>query len=242
MKILFFAVILLAAVFAVSGPAQSVTITPKKVTYTRQKPLSDYKKTFIVRFPKVKASTPAISKKIESTISYSKVLGLNINEEIRDIQWLEEADYDVNYNSRGLLVITLQMNGSGAYPDGTSKAVVVDLKTGNRVRVADVFTNLSGLTAMVKKSRKSEIAKAEKEIKEDPANGDIDPAALFDGKNFTVKDLDEFEVSRTGATFIYDYGFPHVVQALEPGGRYSYTWTQLKPYIKRGSLLAKFVR
>lgn len=242
MKLFFAAIILAALVFVVPASAQSVLITPKKVTYKRPKPMSEYKKTFTVTYPKVKASTPALSKKIETTLSYSKVLGLNVNEEIREIQWLEEADFEVSYNSKGILTITLSMNGTAAYPDGTSKALVVDLKTGNRVRPLDVFTNLNGLAAMVKRAQKAEVSKALKEMKEDPENKDFDTDQLFEATNFTVKNLDEFEVNDKGVTFIYNYGFVHAIQALEPEGRFAFTWGQLRPYIKRGGLLARFTR
>ena len=144
------------------------------------------------------------------------MLELDLNDELHGSNWLYEADYEVGYNKNGLLSITLSMDGSGAYPDGTSKAVVVDLKTGNRVRAGDVFTNLVGLAAMVRKAQRIEVAKSMKETKTDPDNKDVDPYLLFKGASFTVKDLNEFEVSDNGVTFIYDYGFAHVMQALNP--------------------------
>ena len=242
MKLVIPVIILAAFVFVIPAGAQSVLITPKKVTYKRPKPISEYKKTFTITYPKVKASSPALSKKIESTLSYSTVLGLNVNEEIREIQWLEEADFEVSYNSKGILTITLSMNGTAAYPDGTSKALVVDLKTGNRVRPVDVFTNLNGLAAMVKRAQKAEVSKALKEMKEDPENKDFDTDQLFENTNFTAKDLNEFEVNDKGVTFIYNYGFVHAIQALEPDGRYTFTWKDLRPYIKNTGRFAMFGR
>ncbi|MGB7208069.1 MAG: hypothetical protein WBD27_05355 [Pyrinomonadaceae bacterium] len=242
MKLIVLAIILTAFILGSSAAAQSVVITPKKVTYKRPKPIQDFKKTFTVTYPKVKASSPALSKKIESTLSYATVLKLNLKEEIGEYQWLEEADYEVGYNKNGLLVITMSMNGTAAYPDGTSKTLVVDLKTGNQLKPVDVFTNLPGLTAMVKKAQDAEMIKAKKEISEDPDSNDLDPKQLFEGTNFTVSDLNEFAVNDKGVTFIYDYSFAHVIQALEPEGRYSFTWDQVKPYIKRSGLLAKFIR
>lgn len=242
MKLIVLAIILTAFVLVAPAAAQSVVITPKKVTYKRPKPIQDFKKTFTVTYPKVKASSPALSKKIENTLSYAKVLKLNLKEELGEYQWLEEADYEVGYNKNGLLVITLSMNGTAAYPDGTSKTLVVDLKTGNQLNPVDVFTNLPGLTAMVKKAQDAEMIKAKKEISEDPDSNDLDPKQLFEGTNFTVSDLNEFAVNDKGVTFIYDYSFAHVIQALEPEGKYSFTWNQVKPYIKRSGLLAKFIR
>ena len=155
MKIIALTILTAAFVYGVS--AQSVVITPKKATYTRPKPMTEYKKSFTVNYPKVRASTAALSRKIESNISYLKVLGLNIREEINEVQWLEEADYEVSYNARGLLCITLFISGSGAYPSGTSKTVVVDLKTGDRVTPSIAFVQHSSIAKLVKEKQKAEI-------------------------------------------------------------------------------------
>ena len=219
--------------------AQSVVITPKKVTYKRPKPEAEYKKSFTITYPKVKASTPVLSKKIETTLSYEKTLGLNLKEELGELQWLEDAGYDVNYNKNGLLDVTLSMEGSAAYPSSSQKTIVVDLKTGNQVKVIDVFTNLAGLAAKCRKQQQEEIKEAIVEIKKD--SPDEDTQALFKDANFTTKNLEEFTISEEGVTFIYDYGFPHVIQALQPDGRYTFTWAELKPHIKPGGLFQKFI-
>src|SRR5262245_19171865 len=78
--------------------AQSVVITSKKTTYTRKKPISDYKKTFTINYPKVKATTPTLSKKIENTIGY----GIDLKDELGEVQWLEEANYEIQHNQNGI--------------------------------------------------------------------------------------------------------------------------------------------
>jgi hypothetical protein len=237
---LFFVILLLT--FAPLAFAQSVVITPKKVVYKRPKPVEDYKKSFTVIYPKVKGVSAALARKIESAISYEKVFELNIDEEINEIQWLYEAFYKVNYNKFGILDITLTVSGSGAYPEEMSKTVVVDLKTGARVKAADIFTNLEKLAATVKKMQQAEMKKANAEYKRDPNAENFDSTEYFREVDFKTENLDEFTVSAKGVTFIYDYDFPHVVRALQPDGRYFLSWTALKPYIKRGGLLARFVR
>ena len=232
--------LLFIIVFSTFAFSQSVVITPKKVTYKRPKPISEYKKSFIVTYPKVKAATPTLSKKIETAISYEKNNNLDIKDEINDTQWLEDASYTVNYNKKSILDITLSAEGSGAYPSTFNKTVVVDLKTGNKVKPIEVFTNLSGLALMCKQAQQAEIKKAIVDIKKENPDEE-NPADLFKESNFTVKNLDEFSVNDKGVTFIYDYGFPHVILALQPDGQYFFTWAQLKPYIKRGGLLEQFV-
>lgn len=239
-KSLLFLLLLLA--FSTVSFAQSVKITGKKITYTRPKPISDYKKTFTVNYPKVKAATTALSKKIENTISFAKVLSLNIQEEKGEYQWLEAADYDVNYNKNGILSIYLSMEGTAAYPSSVGKTVVVNLKTGNQVKPADIFTNLTGIAAEIKKRQQLEIKQAKEDYKKDSETADFDASEYFDTADFKIENLEGFSVSADGVTFTYDYGFPHVIQALQPSGNYILTWAELKPFIKRGGLLEKFVR
>lgn len=237
--LLMIAICLLTAVAAFS---QTVTITPKKVVYTRPEPMMEHKKEFTVTHPVVKAATPAITKKIEQAIDYKAVLGLDIKEEMDEIQWLEEADFEVKYNRNGILAIELRMYGTGAYPSGSAKTVVVDLATGIRVTPAQVFTNTAKLAAMINADLKKAIAKGIAEIRKDPDASDLDPKELFEGKRFTVDDLEGFSVGADGVTFTYNYGFPHVIKALEPDGTFVYSWEQLRPYIKRDGLLARISR
>lgn len=237
--------LLLIALFTVLSSfafAQSVVITSKKTTYKRLKPLSDYKKTFIVNRPIVKASTPALSKKIQNAISYEKVMMFNLKEEQTEIQWLEEADYEIAYNKNGILNIWLTMMGTGAYPSSNSESVVVNIKTGTVVKAADVFADLKGLAALVKRSQEIEIRSSIEEIKKDKDFNEPNPESLFESADFEVINLDNFSVNDEGIVFKYDYGFPHVIKALEPSGSYQLTWKQLKPFIKPAGLLGQFAK
>lgn len=221
--------------------AQKVSVTPKKVTYKRPKTEMDHKKTFTVIRPIVKGLTPALNKKVESAISYEKIFNLNVKDEINEAQWLSEASFVVDYNKNGILGMSLIMEGSGAYPSTYTKYVVVDLKTGNRIRPQDVFTKLSGLVAMNKKAQQAEIKKAVAEIKKEMPEEE-NPSSFFENSDFTLENLNEFFVSDKGVTFDYDYGFPHVILALEPTGMYFFSWAQLKPYVKNDGAFGKFVR
>jgi hypothetical protein len=222
--------------------AQSVAITPKRTVYRRPKPISEYKKTFVVRRPVAKASTPALSKKITAAISPESILGLNIKEELGEYQWLEEADYKVLFNREGVLSISSWMEGTAAYPDGVTKYAVVDLRTGRRLSPADVFSSLPKLAALLKKQQAAEVNTAIEEIRKDPESQETDPKELFAETDLRAADIKDFSVDAKGVTFYYDYGFPHVIQALEPTGEYNLSWKELRPFIKRGSLLERFVK
>lgn len=233
--------LLICAVCAVGIGAQTLSVTPRKVTYRRPKPQDEYKKTFTITYPKVRAETPALSQKIERAISYESVLRLRLNDELTKYQWLEEADFEVKYNKNGILCVQLSMDGSAAYPDGTMKVVCADTRLGIRARPADVFTNIAGLTAMVRKAQEKEKREAIPRIKK--AEPDIEqPELLFGDRHFTQEDLDGYEVSDKGLIFHYDYEFIHATRALEPEGTFFFTWTQLRPYLKRGGLLTRVAR
>ena len=115
-------------------------------------------------------------------------------------------------------------------------------KTGKQLRPADVFTNLGGLAAKVKKAQQAEMKNATEEYKKDPDAADFDASEYFREADFTVKNLNEFTVGDRGVTFIYDYGFPHVALALQPEGRFFYSWAELKPFVRRDGLFGRFVR
>jgi hypothetical protein len=59
---------------------------------------------------------------------------------------------------------------------------------------------------------------------------------------FTAETFKDFSVADKGVTIFYDAGFPHVIQALQPVGRYFFTWAQVKPFVRHEGLFGKFIR
>ncbi len=190
----------------------------------------------------MKARTRALSRKIEAALSYERAFSFNIREEQTEIQWLEEADYKVVYNKNGLLCTELWIQGTAAYPDGSTKFVVVDTRTGNRVLPGEVFVYFNGLVEMVKKAQTKEIADAIEEIKKNEDWDEPNPERLFETADFTMDNLRGFSIADRGVTFHYDYGFPHVIEAMAPDGQYTFTWAQMKPYIRVNGVLGRLVR
>lgn len=227
--------------FSLAVFSQTIVITPKETAYKRPKPYTEYKKGFTIIYPKVKGTTAVLAKKIENTISYEKVFAFDLKKELDEIQWLEEASYKIDYNKKGVLGIVLTMSGSGAYPTEYDRPVVVNLQSGERIKPADVFIKLDELAALCKIAQQAEITKAIADIKKDVPEEE-NPSQLFKDAGFTVKDLNEFSVSDKGVTFWYHYGFPHVITALQPEGRFFFSFAELKPYIKSGGVFGKYVR
>jgi hypothetical protein len=238
------ALIAFAVLFAASVTAQTVKITGQKKVYTRTKPIVGYKKTFTIRRPIATAATPALSRKITAAINPVTILDINIREELTEMQWLSEADFEEVFNKDGVLTMSLWMEGSGAYSDSVTKYVVIDVANGTRLTPNQAFVDMPGLIAAVKKKQDAEIEKAIKVMKADPdfAAADDDPKRLFEETTFEEKDLDNFAVDMAGVAFFYDYGFPNALKALEPEGELRLSWSEIKPFIKQDGLLARFVR
>jgi hypothetical protein len=240
-KTVFILVAMLAVCTATSAAAQSVVVTPKKVTYRRKSPdAPTYKKSFAITYPKISRAGGA-GKKLEDALSFEKAFGFKLDDEVNSDTGLDLASYKVLYNNQGILNILLTEEYSAAYPSTGDKSVVLNSVTGDVLRAGDIFTKLPELAGKVSKMQQAEIQKAIIQIKREQKEIE-DPQEMFENADFTSDNLDDFQIGARGITFRYDYGFPHVTLALQPPGRYFFSWIQLKPYIKRDGLLAKFVR
>ena len=253
MKIKIWLVFLAVAFCASTAFSQSVVITPKKTVYTRKgKETPKIKRTFVVTYPVVSGKlSPASKKKLENTISYWRVFETTLAENMSEYNWLTEMSYTVNYNKNGILDISLTEEGVGAYPDGQTVTLVVDLKTGAQVKFEDVFSadQKTEFAAFVDQKLDAEKREIIKEV-ESGNFGDGIPDKEGDNwikeklqeLKFTAETFNEFSVSDKGVTILYDAGFPHVIQAAQPDGRYFFTWAEIKPFIKPAGLLGRFIR
>lgn len=243
MKIKYLSLAVLMLTFANVCFGQTAKITTEKQIYTR-KPQEgfEHKKTFTVNYPKVSGLSPALNKKVENALSYERVFDFKMQDEINEIFWLEEADYKIDYNKNGILAAALTIDGSGAYPSQSTKNIVLDLKTGNLVKPADIFVKLPALRVLADKSLQARIKKEIAEMKKSSKEDAQTMTEELKDEKFSLENFDFFSVNDKGVTFYYDYGFPHVIQALEPSNAFFFTFQQLKPYIKPNGLLAGFVR
>ena len=230
--------------------AQSVVVRPKKVAYKRTaKNLSNFKRSFEVRYPVFSGkASPAALRRLRAGTDYWRVFEMKLADNLRDDTWLSSFDYIVKYNKNNILDIWLIMEGAGAYPDGSIKYLVFDTRTGRQLTIADLFVG-AGLPALMSRVRdvmKQNEAEAFKENDEtrEALEGyrENDPEFHPTLDKIDFKDLDGFSISDAGVTFIYDYGFPHVVEALEPSNEIFISYRDLRPFLRRDGLLARFIR
>jgi hypothetical protein len=240
-------VVLLACGF-ISG--QSVIVKPRKVVYRRTaKSVPDFKRTFEVRYPVFSGKLrPGVLQKLKTGTDYWKIFNISLAENLKDDHWLSSFDYEVAYNKNNIFDIALTIEGIGAYPDGSTRHRVFDLRTGKLLTYADVFASAS-LADLMRKIRSVMKQKEDEAVKESEDVRDTledfrktEPEFHPQIEQLQLKDLDGFSIGENGVIFFYDYKYAHVVQALEPFDQVVVPFIELKPFIRKDGLLAQFVR
>ncbi len=226
-----------ATATATIAVADRVVIEKRRVVIVRTgKFVRDFptRRRAVINYPVIKsgANNATVLRKVRSLLQFKNIFDTSLAE-YREDTWLDEFNYKVNYNKNFILDITFEQNGMGAYPDGQTKNFAISLKTGELIKARDIFKPeaLKTLSEMVDKMLQEENRRTIEESTGDAALTDEDKEMLRALK-FEVANLDDFSISDKGITFLYDAGFPHVIQALEPAGEYFFSYSELRPYIK----------
>ena len=252
-KILLVSFLILTSVNIYSGQANApkpgitdehAIIQRRRVVLVRSAELAkdaSYKKRAVVVYPVVSGLRAPVLDRVRKVFDFKNIFDYSLKE-YREDTWLDEFSYKVNYNGHYLLDVTFSQSGSAAYPDDQTKHFLINLRDGSVVKPSDVFEaqKITQVVTIVDRQLQREI-KACKEEEKDPADKEAVDDTYKDLK-FQLKDLDDFSVGPKGITFLYDAGFPHVIRALEPAGRYFFSYSELKPFIKRDGPLGQFIR
>lgn len=223
-----------------------VTITPRKITLIRTGEIAKnfpHRRKATVTYPVVSGlRDPAVLRRVRAIVDFKNIFETTLAEYRADA-WLEEFSYDVKYNQNYILDLTFWQTGSAAYPDTQHKHFTIDLRRGAVVKATDVFVGdkLEQLARLVNEKLQQELIDSKPEILK---QGDIsanDLNDLHEALKFGIDNLNDFEVANDGLVFLYDAGFPHVIEALQPDGRYRFTFVELKPFLKADGLLWQFV-
>jgi len=231
-----------------STPVQNdeVVIEQKTIVLRQGEKGRDYREA-IIKIPNVTGvSDPDVLRKIRSNLDLKNVFGDSLEEigsEFKESSWLTGITYKVNYNANFILDITFFQSGVGAYPDTLIEHRTVNLRTGDLLKAADVFksSSLDALVKLVVSAMRTELREGIKKYGRDEFAAERLGDELRETK-FGLDNLDNFSVNNTGVTFLYDFGFPHAIKALEPSGRYFFGYERLKAHIKPDGLLGVFVR
>jgi hypothetical protein len=226
-----------------------VVVTARTIVIVRRgKIVKDFpeKKRATIKYPVVSGLGDArVLRRVQSVLQIRNVFETSV-EEYKQDNWLAEFGYEVNYNKNFILDITFTQDGSGAYPDMQTRHFAINLKNGNVIKAADAFLSdkLPALASLVRAKFQTEL----KQILIDLAESKSDAEDIRIAKEaqealeFKLSDIDDFSISDKGVTFLYDAGYPHVIRAFEPEGRYFFSYAELKPFIKRDGPLGQFVK
>jgi hypothetical protein len=222
----------------------SAVIEPRRIAVNRPSNIARQSPdTAIVRYPVVKGLDAGVLLKVQKILSVENAFGTTLKE-YRSDAWLTEFDYKVAYNKNYLLDLTFTQSGVGAYPDTQTKHFLIDLKYGSVVKAADAFNNgqLAKLAALVDERLQSEVRATIQRFASDKDSAEDKESlqSTFAELKFKEENLDEFSVSSRGITFLFDAGFAHAFQALQPDGHYFFPFAKLQPYIKRDGPLSVF--
>ncbi|MFN2454589.1 MAG: hypothetical protein ABR577_10255 [Pyrinomonadaceae bacterium] len=205
------------------------------------------RKSAVVNYPVIKGLGNSLAlNKIRSAIRLKNIFDTSLAEYKEDA-WLTSFDYTVNYNKNFILDLTFKQEGVGAYPDEQTKHFAFNLNSGEIIKAKDVFkqTSLELLAGIVNDKLQAEVRRIIKESEQSSEFSAEEKKQLpeeFKGVKFEVNNLDDFSVGDKGITFLYDAGFPHAIKAIQPEGRYLFSYAELAPHIKQSGLLAKFVK
>jgi hypothetical protein len=226
-----------------------ITLTAKTAQFIWRKPDSDPKSTSrsevrraTLRYPTVTGvDDPALQTKIQSSIDLQSAFGKSLAEmesEFQENHWMEKMDYEANYNNNGLLSLTYSGYGVGAYPSSFVRYRSVNLRTGEVLRLHDLFKTeaLGAIALMVDRQLQQAIQTKVAELDNEASAKDID-RAIFRAHRFRIKHLNEFTITPEGVIFHYRFGFPHVILAAEPKSDYLISHAELKSYLKANSPL-----
>jgi hypothetical protein len=225
-----------------------VVVQPRRVVIIRTgKVVRDFpeRKRATVRYPIVKGLTDASAlRRLQNSLSMKNVFDSTLVD-YRTEPGLISFDYEVDYNKNYLLDITFTQETEGAYPDTQRKHFLINLKNGRVIKAADAFNqgSLPTLTRMANEKLKVEVKELVKVVAEEKDSDADQKSAVRDQLNqleFKLENLGDFAVSDKGVTFLYDAGFPHVIRALQPNGRFFFSFAELRPYIKSNGPLGVF--
>lgn len=254
--------IVVILILASNSFAQSVIIKPRKVIYTKddiipENPIIDRGdggnaaardwEAVTVIYPQVSGIDSLVAQNLEAAFDgyyLQDSLGrspLSFPELVsKKGQGLH--NYKVNYNDNGLLDISFHWKLILGHLYEELYTIVFDVNSGARVMPQHVFMNTSGLVAMIKKAQQLEVKQAIATMKK---NDRLYAMCSFVKKEFrgkfSARNLANFSISDKGITFLYNYNKEHMCVDTYPTGRYFFTWSQVKPFIKPAGMFGNFI-
>jgi hypothetical protein len=191
----------------------------------RTLPARDHRGPIEVRTPRIVVpGNPSATAAIQSTLADFLAVG---EDDVR-------VDFRVSFNARGFLDLTVVHETVTAYPDQHEEHYLFELRSGRRLHAADVFRT---------DKRAELVAAVDAKMQEAIRAAGLDTPDCADLKQeprrFSADRLREVRLEPQALTVLYDFDFPHVIQACEPSGEFRFTAAELEPYLASGTGIAE---
>jgi hypothetical protein len=154
------------------------------------------------------------------------------------------ARYEVLYNDYGLLSVEFKADYLGAHPSSTVRHATFDLRTGRLLEVRDLVADTLALRSRWLQSINRRIANHLRKLPAEYPQMDADLLAdvrrrLYWNDSTQTVQLEgddprfyDFALTPFGLMLYYDFGFPHVIEALQPDSDYLFSYAMLAPWLK----------
>lgn len=155
------------------------------------------------------------------------------------------TSYEVLYNDHHLLSVALTAEYMAAYPSSATRHATFDLRTGHLLQVRDLLADTLALRQRWQQSINRRIGAHLAALPTDYPELDAEMLAdvrqrLYwnDSTRTTTLEANDprfydFALTPFGLTLYYDFGFPHVIQALQPESDYLFPYTELSAWLKQ---------
>jgi hypothetical protein len=151
------------------------------------------------------------------------------------------SGFDVNFNSSGILDITIRIDFVGAYPSTFEHYFSFDASTGERLGIGDLILDgkLEDLAGILDTQLQENIQAAVEVYCLGPDGLAPD---LYSSGRFEAADLESFSILEDGIEFHYEFGFPHMILAAEPEGEIFLSFEEIGTFLDPEGLLAGIAR
>lgn len=147
-------------------------------------------------------------------------------------------DFDVVLDDARLLTLAITEDTMGAYPSSNVLTDTLDWTTGKKIGAEAFAADKKAALAKLLDKRVHDAWKAKrKELARAPAKpGECGPDVVQGfmdgaGPSFTVAMLDGVQATKSGLSFAFDFGFPHVVLACSPEVDLSISWADAATFV-----------
>lgn len=211
-------------------------VTPRRIERAHGKGEDRWEDVTIL--PVITGLPPQVLKRVRKEVELKNVVG-GFFYKVYKARQLINFDYRVNYNRHQILSMTFTWN---AMFNHYERLFVFDLRNGDELEAEDLFREdqVDELVKLIDQKLRNEV---EQMIREYKGDGDFRGMLEAQGRmTVTPDDLAQFQINDKGITFFYDPGFHHTAAWLEPPGRYFFTYSELKPFLKPDTVVSQFVK